>query len=350
MLWFHYASSFLAISQLLFMGLFYLLYHRQQLLGSLVALFNLCLIAYIFSRMPDINSLAAAGFILSLLAITAPAVLWVIAHYLFEDDPKVHRGVWALIAGYISLRAVGMLIYDPLTSFHPLWYALLFYLPQLIMLGLACHVVYTAFKGLGVDLVEPRRRLRVPFAIGMGSIVGVIVASGFLLLNNSLLDGIYFFIIFVFILSINLTTFRLHKDSPQLIVDSGQLLGTPSIKVSSKDVDRPLVDRVNKAMESERLYAQSGLTIGDLAAKVSMQEYRLRRLINQKLHYRNFNQYLNQYRIAEAARRLQDPTESGVAISSIALDVGYASLSSFNKAFKELHGVTPTIFRTRSTK
>jgi AraC-like DNA-binding protein len=350
MLWFHYASSFLAISQLLFMGLFYLLYHRRQLLGSLVAFFNLCLIAYIFSRMPDVNAMPMTGFTLSLFAITAPAVLWVIAHYLFEDDPKVHRAVWVLIASYILLRAIGMLIYDPLTSFHPLWYALLFYLPQLIMLGLACHVVYTAFKGLGVDLVEPRRRLRVPFAIGMGSIVGVIVASGFLLLNNPLLDGIYFFIIFVFILSINLTTFRLHKDSPQLIVDADQLHAPPPIKISSKDVDRPLIDRVNKAMESERLYAQSGLTIGDLAAKVSMQEYRLRRLINQKLHYRNFNQYLNQYRIAEAARRLQDPAESGAAISSIALDVGYASLSSFNKAFKEWHGVTPTMFRTRSIK
>ncbi len=350
MLWFHYASSFLAISQLLFMGLFYLLYHRRQLLGSLMALLNLCLIAYIFSRMPDVNAAAATAFILSLLAITAPAILWVIAHYLFEDDPKVHRGVWVLIAGYIFLRAIGLLIYDPQASFHPLWYALLFYLPQLIMLGLACHVVYTAFKGLGADLVEPRRRLRVPFAIGMGSIVGVIVASGFLLLNNPVLDGIYFFIIFVFILSINLTTFRLHKDSPQLIVDADQMVVLPQVKVSSKDVDRPLVDRINKAMESERLYAQSGLTIGDLAAKVSMQEYRLRRLINQKLHYRNFNQYLNQYRIAEAARRLQDPAENNMAISSIALDVGYASLSSFNKAFKELHGVTPTIFRTRSIK
>jgi AraC-like DNA-binding protein len=350
MLWFHYASSFLAISQLLFMGLFYLLYYRRQLLGSLVAFFTLCLIAYIFSRMPEVNSGPVPGFVLSLLAISAPAVLWVIAHYLFDDDPGVHRAVWFLIAAYIVLRAIGIVIYDPEISFRPLWYALFFYLPQLTMLGLACHVVYTAFRGLRDDLVEPRRRLRVPFAIGMGSIVGVIIASGFLLLNNPMLDGIYFFIIFVFILSINLTTFRLHKDSPQLILDTAQPQTIIAGKVSSRDVDRPLVDRVNHAMESERLYAQPGLTIGDLAAKVSIQEYRLRRLINQKLHYRNFNQYLNQYRIAEAARRLQNPAENSVAISTIALDAGYASLSSFNKAFKELHGVTPTIYRTRSIK
>jgi AraC-like DNA-binding protein len=78
---------------------------------------------------------------------------------------------------------------------------------------------------------------------------------------------------------------------------------------------------------------------------VSVQEYRLRRLINQSLHYRNFNQFLNHYRIEEAARRLLDPAEEHIPISSIALDVGYASLSSFNKAFKDTHGVTPSTWR-----
>ena len=101
-----------------------------------------------------------------------------------------------------------------------------------------------------------------------------------------------------------------------------------------------------KAMKQERLYAEPGLTIGDLAARVSVQEYRLRKLINQSLHYRNFNQFLNRYRIEEAARRLLDPEEEHIPISSIALDVGYASLSSFNKAFKEIHGVTPSVYRS----
>ena len=195
-----------------------------------------------------------------------------------------------------------------------------------------------------------RRRLRVPFAIGMGLIVGVIVASGFFRLSSPLLDGIYFSYIFLFILTINLTTFRLHKDSPQLIVEAGQPSTQPPVKVNGRDADRPVIERINRAMETERLYALPGLTSGDLAARVSLQEYRLRRLINQKLHYRNFNQYLNQYRIAEAARRLQDPAENASAISTIALDVGYSSLSSFNKAFKELHGMTPTTYRARALK
>ncbi|MDT8429122.1 MAG: AraC family transcriptional regulator [Pseudomonadales bacterium] len=349
MLWFHYASSFLAISQLLFMGLFYLLHHHRQLLGGLISLYSFCLIAYIVARMPEVNAeLPTLDYLLGLCAIAAPALLWIITHYLFNDEPGIPRSAWSLMIGYFVLRAMGTTFFGITNSVTSTWFWLLFVLPQMIMLGLSIHVVYMAFQGFSDDLIEPRRQLRVPFAIGMGTIVGVIVGSGFFIGNSPLyLDGIYFFIIFLFILSINLTTFRLHKDSPQLIVDNSEKQSIiPVSRIRSRDPDKPLVERIHHAMENERLYAEQGLTIGDLARRVNMQEYRLRRLINQKLHYRNFNQYLNHYRIGEAARRLQDPQETGTAISSIALDVGYASLSSFNKAFKEIHGVTPSFFRS----
>ncbi|MCB1650154.1 MAG: helix-turn-helix transcriptional regulator [Pseudomonadales bacterium] len=342
-----YATSFMAISQLLFMALFYLAYYRRQLLGRLMAFYALCLMSYIASTIPEIDTGPRVfEFPFNMLAITAPALLWIITRYLFVDNPKIEKPIWAVIVLYIGLRAYGNLT-GPHTGVA---YLVLYESTQLIMLIFACHVVYTAVRGLGSDLVEPRRRFRVPFAITMGSIVAIIVGSGFFSLQDTWMTSVYIGSIFLFILFFNLATFRLHGDSMQLI-DPVVEQSVPSLKsrMSEKDKDKPLVDRIHRVMESERLYAQPGLTIGMLASKVSMQEYRLRRLINQKLHYRNFNQYLNQYRIAEAARRLQEPGEAQVAISTIALDVGYASLSSFNKAFKELHGVTPTTFRSRAT-
>ncbi len=342
-----YATSFLAISQLVFMALFYLVYYRRQLLGRLMALYAFCLIAYITSTLPEVdNGPRLFEFPLNMLAITSPALLWIITRYLFVDEPKIEKPIWAIIVLYIGLRGFGN-ITGPYTD---VGFWLIYVSTQLIMLIFACHVVYTAVRGLGGDLVETRRRFRVPFAITMGSIVAIIVGSGFLN-TNDLLDSLYIGSIFLLILFFNLATFRLHGDSMQLIEPAAQQ-SLPSLKsrVGDKDKDRPLVERIHTVMETERLYAQPGLTIGMLAANVSMQEYRLRRLINQKLHYRNFNQYLNQYRIAEAARRLQDPAETQVAISTIALDVGYASLSSFNKAFKELHGVTPSIYRSRASQ
>ena len=60
--------------------------------------------------------------------------------------------------------------------------------------------------------------------------------------------------------------------------------------------------------------------------------------------YRNFNQFLNHYRIEEASRRL---LESTVPVSTIALDIGYGSLSSFNAAFKARYNMTPTEYRSQ---
>lgn len=313
-----------------------------------MSFYAVCLISYIASILPEVNALPRAfEFPFNMLAITAPAVLWVITRYLFVDNPKIAKPIWVVFVAYIGLRAYGN-ITGPYTD---LGYWVIYVSTQLVMLLLACHVVFMAVRGRGVDLVETRRKFRVPFTVTMGTIVAIIVGSGFFGEFYSQLSIVFVGIIFVLILLFNLATFRLHRDSMQLIEPNAEQ-SVPSLKsrMSDKDKDKPLVDRIHHVMENQRLYTQPGFTIGMLASAVSMQEYRLRRLINQKLHYRNFNQYLNQYRIAEAAKRLKDPSEGQVAISTIALDVGYASLSSFNKAFKELHGVTPSIYRGRASQ
>lgn len=368
--WIHSASSFLAISQLLFLACLYLVYFPGKRLAHLIALFSMCLIGYILSRQVAMQALPIIE-LLRLLAIAAPAVLWIIARYLFEDNPRVHPLMWLLILSYMSLRLIGQFMFEQPLPRSSAPFLLLYFLPQLIMLVLACHVVYMACRGHESDLVELRRQLRVPFAIGMGSIVGLIIGAGFFWQGSQQTDSLYFFLMFLLILFINLGMFQIHKQTPRLIQIAGEPPAPSDAATRASDADgvddtagvcparaeqevsevcithqdQQMIDRVLKAMQQERLYSEPGLTIGDLAVKVSVQEYRLRKLINQSLHYRNFNQFLNQYRIEEAARRLQDVREQHIPISSIALDVGYASLSSFNKAFKEIHGVTPSVYR-----
>jgi len=77
-------------------------------------------------------------------------------------------------------------------------------------------------------------------------------------------------------------------------------------------------------------------------------EYRLRRLINQQLGYRNFNAYLNEWRLDEAKQALSDPEQRDVPVSTIALDAGFQSLGPFNRAFKANTGLTPTEFRSQA--
>ena len=103
------------------------------------------------------------------------------------------------------------------------------------------------------------------------------------------------------------------------------------------------------AME-KRIYQEPGLTIASLAALLKVPEYRLRRLINVRLGYRNFNQMLHAYRVADAAAALADPEKRHLPILTIALTSGYQSINPFNRAFKESKGVTPSAFRARAQR
>ena len=98
-------------------------------------------------------------------------------------------------------------------------------------------------------------------------------------------------------------------------------------------------------MTAERAYRQDGLTIGTLAQQLGLPEYRLRRLINQALGYRNFNSFVNHYRIAEVKAALADPSQAEVPVLTIALDAGFSSLGPFNRAFKAETGMTPSEYR-----
>jgi AraC-like DNA-binding protein len=110
-------------------------------------------------------------------------------------------------------------------------------------------------------------------------------------------------------------------------------------------IEPKLLGRLERLMTVERAYRREGLTIGSLAAELGVPEYRLRQLINEGLGHRNFNSFVNGYRLAEARAALADPVQANVPILTIALDTGFQSLAPFNRAFKMTAGMTPTEYR-----
>ena len=119
--------------------------------------------------------------------------------------------------------------------------------------------------------------------------------------------------------------------------------------VAAEDAhDQKLVDALMRLMGDERIYRHDNITIGTLATKLGIPEYKLRRLINQRLGYRNFNVFLNNHRIEEAKAALSDPTQAEVPVITIAMDAGFQSLGPFNRAFKAITGVTPTEYRRQN--
>jgi AraC-like DNA-binding protein len=96
------------------------------------------------------------------------------------------------------------------------------------------------------------------------------------------------------------------------------------------------------------VWRREGLTIGDLAAEVGVPEHRLRPLINDHLGFRNFAAFVNAHRIEAAKTLLGDPAQARQTVAAIAFDLGFGSLGPFNRAFKEVAGITPTQWRRQA--
>lgn len=347
----------LAISQLVLMGLFYLAYFRKESLGLLLVLLSFCLIAYIIPRAFDSDPAATmsfADYLRGRFAAATPGVLWIVAHQLFVDDQEISVTAWFFLILYQLVRAYisfvvpfGLVEENIYTVFGG-------HISFLYMVGLSVHVVIMAMRELNNDLIEERRMLRGPFAVGMGLIVALIVAA---LLAAGLMEetignrflqvatAMGFAAIFLFTLLINLVTFRLSADS-QLIArrQASEPKGKTDQRKLLSDNDLKIMREIDTRMIEAKFYQEAELTIGALAKQLSVQEYKLRIIINRGLGYKNFNQFLNHYRILEACLLLED-TSQNRQISIIAHSVGFASLSSFNLAFKTLKGVTPSVYR-----
>ncbi|GIM51977.1 transcriptional regulator [Capnocytophaga cynodegmi] len=102
-------------------------------------------------------------------------------------------------------------------------------------------------------------------------------------------------------------------------------------------------------MDSEKLYLEPKLTLGQLAEQVGVSTNNLSQVINQ-YEEKNFYDFVNSYRIKEFIQRTNDPKNKNLNILAIAFDSGFNSKSSFNQVFKKFTGETPSEFiKSRNT-
>lgn len=86
---------------------------------------------------------------------------------------------------------------------------------------------------------------------------------------------------------------------------------------------------------------QENLTIGEVAAQVSVNPTHLSRVFRQ-FHNQAISDYLHDLRVQFACQQLADPD---VALSAIATASGFADQSHFTRVFKQCTGMTPGAFR-----
>ena len=98
--------------------------------------------------------------------------------------------------------------------------------------------------------------------------------------------------------------------------------------------------RMKKALEEKELYLDPNLSLRSVADKLGTNTKYLSQVVNHHANC-NFQQFINQYRIAKVKEKIKDRQYDNFTLFGIARQCGFKNKSTFYKVFKAFTGVTP---------
>ncbi len=261
-----------------------------------------------------------------------PFAFWQMAKAMFRDQQptKWIEWTWVLltVVAYYGLYPAGRFEYGELASLAARALSIFFVVLAIIEVQ----------HGSKSDLDEKRMQLRKHFTYFIGIVVVLTVISELGLSSTE--QEIPKLVQRTSILIFNTLFIGLNFNIRNTLFD----IPRKNTEIKNPDV----VEKIQSSMTNLELYKKDSLTIGKLAEEMGIQEYKIRRVINQEMGYRNFIDFINSYRITLACEMLKDRNKKDLTILEIAYHIGFNSIGPFNRAFKRATGLTPTEFRKKN--
>lgn len=309
------------------------------------------------------------------IAMGNSVLFWLFSQALCDDDFVLRRRHGAVWAGVVLAATLNLVLLVPwCRAGAPGWASLASQVVFAMPLLFGVLTVWAAARHWRDDLIEPRRYLRAAIVVGGSAYALAMVAArrasgdGRLSPTAAAFDAAGLLLIVAGVAWLLLRPVRgdwyaataaapdetgAAPAPPSAAASEAEAPGRPAPHATSVGVpdsavhaaDAHLAQALDRAMQVDRAYKDPALAVGSLADRLGVPEYRLRRHINQRLGHRNFNAYLNAYRLAEARAALADPARRQLPVLTIALEAGFGSIGPFNRAFKADTGLTPTDFR-----
>lgn len=172
------------------------------------------------------------------------------------------------------------------------------------------------------------------------------LAVGVLALLYALLPVTAVGIVFMAIVIVFYAAFGVRFINYVLHFQSIETAITASVDEASldEDIDNEMMQRIDTLMTEEKLYRKSDLSVADIAERLGGRAREVSMVIS-ACRQVNFKTYINDYRVVEAMRLLNEDKSNKRTIDAIASEAGFANRSSFYRVFKRSQGISPTDYR-----
>lgn len=312
---------------------------RTWRLAAYFAPMALCLAGFLAGNTPEASLRLGGplGHMSALVAGYAAVFLWWFC--LASFDPTFRPRGWVLAAGlaWLAIASADRGLMGPALESRGLSWGLI-----ALGLGMIGYLFWRLVRDRAGDLIDERRRARILVVallagqLGADFLVDLVMGldwgpQGFMIVQNAAL------LAFAAWLGLRLLPVPELARAP------------PPVALPAQGEAARLTERLRVLVEVEKAYLEPDLTFADFARRMGAPERTVRQLINNRMGHDHFRAFLNTCRVAEARRLLTDPARAGDKLIAIALDSGFSSLASFNRAFQTVEGRPPSAFRAATT-
>jgi AraC-like DNA-binding protein len=326
----------------------WLLWGQRRHVGLPAVLFPplaLCVSGFVIGNTP-ISALRPAGLIGDVAHLASGLTvifLWWFCLACFDRRFRVKGGVLGVGLVWAAIAAMDRGLLGPKAADQGLS-------RLLVPLGFAIvsHLVWRLLAERQGDLIEQRHDARNMVALLLGGMLFIDLTA------DTLFGFAWRPLAFAMAQNMMVLAFGLWLAGKLLIVRSDLLTfglaeGSLPLAALPAQANQPRDDRLHRRlstlMEGQRIFLDPALTFGAFVERMGAPERAVRMLINHELGYDHFRTFLNHYRVAEARRLLGDRHRADGKLIAVALDSGFASLASFNRAFRAIEGCTPSQYR-----
>jgi YesN/AraC family two-component response regulator len=110
------------------------------------------------------------------------------------------------------------------------------------------------------------------------------------------------------------------------------------------DIHAKLYVEILELLDRKLHVENPDLTLKELAKLLGSNEMYVSQAINQ-VSGKNFNKFINGYRIEEAKKILLDPNQTKLSMEEVAAMSGFTSVNTFYRQFKDQTGLTPSQYK-----